>query len=766
MTLTERKQMGPNRSVRNVVALLLLVLIAWNLWLTYRDYRSYIAEQYHELELNGEKREALISSSFRLISNLLDAIKVDLREGVKLSPAQQNELLRRYLTQAPELRNLLIVGPDGHILADAKQITIGTDVSARMYFAHHRDAPGDDAPYFAKPFLSSIALAATTISKVLRTSDGKFAGIVLASFDSNYFTQALRYSGEHEDFESLLINDDGYVVSMLPASSVIGETLNGGPAFSRHIASKLSSSEQMAPSKLGKSVKLSVFKNISASPYIVISSRKYKAVFLDWVYGQLGQIFIFMVLLLALYRLAGKVEARDRKLAAALDQSEERALELQNYKSVVDSNHDAVMALDLQGVIKIWNLGAEYIFGYSAREVLGSNIEKIIPPHCIDEFHSAYSRVLAGAKFTTCETKHRNKLGKTLDIAATISPIVDEEGKIVGISMIDRDVTERKQIENRLGYIASHDKLTGLPNRELFYDRLSQAISVSRRRRSRLAILFMDLDGFKSVNDSYGHVVGDNTLMQASQRLLACVREADTVARLGGDEFAIILNEVQAYGDVGMVADKIISSIGEPMQLDDGGTYRVGVSVGIALFPDSGSEIDSLVKISDQAMYESKNKGKNCYTFAKEITEKINANDCWVEFTDALLIGAPLIDDQHHVIAKMLNDLNAALTNFLPHAVILEQLDAIITYVAFHFHTEERLMQLTDYPQAEDHKLEHQKLINEAKFLKAKFEQGGELAVLQWLKDWFIGHIMGSDKPMGDFLVSHAKPEYLKSVQA
>lgn len=175
-------------------------------------------------------------------------------------------------------------------------------------------------------------------------------------------------------------------------------------------------------------------------------------------------------------------------------------------------------------------------------------------------------------------------------------------------------LTRLKQTNEQITYLAHHDTLTALPNRILFYDRLSQAITRGRREKELSAVLFLDLDGFKLINDTFGHDVGDALLREAAKRIVGCVRESDTVARMGGDEFTVILSNVRTPDNIKHVATKIVEAIARPFVLN-GKECSVSVSIGISLHPDNGETAAQLVKIADAAMYLAKHSGKNCYRF-------------------------------------------------------------------------------------------------------------------------------------------------------
>lgn len=190
----------------------------------------------------------------------------------------------------------------------------------------------------------------------------------------------------------------------------------------------------------------------------------------------------------------------------------------------------------------------------------------------------------------------------------------DPEGKALRIVGVTRDITLKKQTEERIWRLAHSDSLTGLPNRPLFYERLSQSVAMARRHDKKLALLFLDLDGFKQVNDKFGHDTGDELLQEVAERLRQHIRGEDIVARTGGDEFIFILNDISHAGNAAIVANKIIRSLTEPFVMH-GNTCLIGGSIGISIFPDDSDEMETLVTQSDNAMYKAKENGKNNYQF-------------------------------------------------------------------------------------------------------------------------------------------------------
>jgi diguanylate cyclase (GGDEF)-like protein/PAS domain S-box-containing protein len=291
-------------------------------------------------------------------------------------------------------------------------------------------------------------------------------------------------------------------------------------------------------------------------------------------------------------------------------------LVLKKYEALVASSDDAIISKSLTGVIQSWNKGAEIIFGYTAKEAIGHNMNMLIPTDRLNEESEILARIAHGERIDHYETIRQHKDGRLIDISTTISPISNKDGKVIGASKIARDISLQKRSAKQIWHQANFDQLTDLPNRSLFFDRLSITISQARRLEKRVALLFIDLDGFKAVNDHFGHHVGDAVLKTVAIRCLAGVRETDTVARLGGDEFAIILSDLDTPDEAALIAQKLINALGATLTLPDGQDYNIGTSVGISIYPDIATEMDELLLAADMAMYQSKKRGKNTYTFS------------------------------------------------------------------------------------------------------------------------------------------------------
>ncbi|HWH59058.1 MAG TPA: EAL domain-containing protein [Terriglobales bacterium] len=229
--------------------------------------------------------------------------------------------------------------------------------------------------------------------------------------------------------------------------------------------------------------------------------------------------------------------------------------------------------------------------------------------------------ICAGQSLLAVEEKETFPDGHEDWVLTTKVPLKDRRGRIIGTMGISHNITERKQAEARIQHMALHDALTGLPNRVLLVDRLSQAISLARRSGKHVAVLMLDLDRFKSVNDSFGHHVGDSLLEVVAIRLKSCLRESDVVARWGGDEFVVVLPEVNQLCGAEMVAEKILTTLAEPFLIESH-RLQISASIGICQFPADGENSAGLLEIADAAMYESKKKGRDTYSFfTPELTQ-------------------------------------------------------------------------------------------------------------------------------------------------
>jgi diguanylate cyclase (GGDEF)-like protein/PAS domain S-box-containing protein len=294
----------------------------------------------------------------------------------------------------------------------------------------------------------------------------------------------------------------------------------------------------------------------------------------------------------------------------------------------LDCLREAVLRTDIRGNITYLNRRAEEITGWCRKEALGLPIANVL--RIMDRMRGApkgeaeeiaMQEDKTARVTTSCIVVRRD--GSEVEIDNTVTPIHADDGSLAGTVVAFHDVSAARAKSLEMSHLAQHDFLTGLPNRMLFNDRLAQAISMAERQDKQLAVMFVDLDHFKKINDSLGHGVGDKVLQSVAARLVACVRRADTVSRRGGDEFLILLSQVEHEEDAAVSARKIVRSLSAPHSIDNK-SLDISASIGVSTYPSDGQDAESLIGNADTAMYEAKQKGQNNYQFFRqEMQEKV-----------------------------------------------------------------------------------------------------------------------------------------------
>jgi len=303
------------------------------------------------------------------------------------------------------------------------------------------------------------------------------------------------------------------------------------------------------------------------------------------------------------------------------DITERRRSDALNRKlaAIVESSDDAIIGMTLDGLITTWNQGATQIYGYVADEMIGKSVKLLAPEGRQHEIADLLEIAATGRRITHHETSRQRKNGRNIEVSLTLSPIRSASGEIRGISAIDRDITERKAAEKEIESLAFYNPLTRLPNRRLLLDRMQQALAGSIHSRRMGAVLFIDLDNFKIINNTSGHDVGDQLLIEVGRRLTRCVREADTVAHIGADEFVILLEDLSgdpqlAASQAKVVSEKVLATLNAPYTVADEEHHNTP-SIGVTLFSNGENTVDELLKQANIAMFQAKLAGRNTLRF-------------------------------------------------------------------------------------------------------------------------------------------------------
>ena len=292
-------------------------------------------------------------------------------------------------------------------------------------------------------------------------------------------------------------------------------------------------------------------------------------------------------------------DRRNRELLETEEQSK-------RHQQIIDQIHDSVIAMDLEGYITSWNKGAENLFGYTANEVIGKNILFLYADENEDDSLLYQDLFEKGGREMV--VRRRKKSGEDFSASLSLSLTHDRDDNPIGIIGYMMDVTERLQAEEQIYRLAYYDSLTGLPNRAMLYTLLKQALTAAHRSQRHGAVLFIDLDRFKQINDSLGQEAGDLLLKEVSRRLTECVRNEDVAARIGGDEFVVALFDITKQEHAAIVAKKILDSLSLPIMVN-GHDLLVASSIGISVYPDDGDDAETLIKCADVAMFRAKQGG-------------------------------------------------------------------------------------------------------------------------------------------------------------
>jgi diguanylate cyclase (GGDEF)-like protein/PAS domain S-box-containing protein len=327
-----------------------------------------------------------------------------------------------------------------------------------------------------------------------------------------------------------------------------------------------------------------------------------------------GSEFLASVTLTALHDRSGNLRGFS-EISHDLSESKESEAK---YRGLLEAAPDAMVVVDQRGEIALLNVQAEKQFGYRRDELVGQKVKNIIPEGFAERLIADSLRSAEEAQAqqigTGIELNGRRKDGSEFPIEIMLSPLESAEGILVTAAI--RDITKRKKAEAQMIYASEHDFLTGLPNRMLLNDRVNQAIRLAERYRRKLAVLFLDLDGFKHINDSLGHPAGDKLLQSVAKRLVNCVRSSDTVSRQGGDEFVVLLSEEEHLEDAATTVRRMLQAVGEAHSIDKHDLH-VTSCVGVSVYPDDGLDAETLIKNADTAMYQAKENGPQTYQFFK-----------------------------------------------------------------------------------------------------------------------------------------------------
>jgi len=560
------------------------------------------------------------------LSTLVDDI-VDMQSSSGINERAINNHLKKMHVRMPFIDTIRYVDNKGNALLGTSGFKV--NISNRDYFIELQNNPNAQM-VISKPVKGLITGKWTIhLARRINLPDGSFGGIISAGIflDSFYKLFSTINLGEHGVI-SMRGKDIGIVTHYptLPG----GASEVGKKTISNELRSLIDAGQTEAPytaiAGTDHLERTYYYKRLSKYPFHLIVGLSTKEYLSSWRHAQIKNgLIVALFFLCTLY--AARLIYRDwetgKRNMAALEESNRMLLnqqiELELAAQVFEQSRQCMVITDPQGVILRVNGYFTEVTGYTPEEAIGKT-PRVLKSNKHDAafYESLWKRLVEDGEWMG-EIWNRKKNGDGFACLLNISSVRDNAGRIVNYIGINEDITEQKLSSERIYNLAHYDILTGLPNRRLFNDRFSHAIQQAERHKRQLAILLLDLDNFKKVNDTLGHQAGDLLLQVVSERIVGCLRKLDSVARLGGDEFVILLEEINEAPGVKRIARKIIDAVSEPIILE-GSRVHVGVSIGACIYPDDGSDAAILFKNADAAMYRAKAAGKNnCQFFDAEM---------------------------------------------------------------------------------------------------------------------------------------------------
>ncbi len=615
-----------------LVASTLLLLGGALVAVLYSDYQTTMARESERLLHQIRIIDANLTQQLQAMNAALLSVR---QEGVT-APADAGRFRRdsssrlRALSDAmPGVRTMLITDSQGQVLASNREEAIGFDVSQRTYFVAAKEGGEPDALVVSEPFKTTFNVYSLNLVKTRQDSKKQFAGIITATLDPAYFSVLLHSVLYTDDMRATLIHGSGKALLTLPANATI-EGVNlavPGSYFSQHMASGKTESLFSGVVPLTGDRRLVAYRTVRpaelhmSQPLLVAVSRGMPAILaswwqLVWVYG-LGYVLAAVGVVVGVFLLQRQQKAVMELTRLREQEAREQAQRLELALGGADLGlWDADLVTGQRWV----NARAREMVGSGPNEPTDSLLqwsEKVHPEDraAAQQLRAAYMQgQVPEAMVLEYRVQHKDGHWVWLHSRGKVTHR-GPQGEPLRIMGTYLDITERKAAEAQIAEYAFHDALTHLPNRRLLMDRLAQAQHASARSRQPGAVMFLDLDRFKWVNDTLGHDMGDELLRQVAARLRQCVRHTDTVARLGGDEFVLVIQQLgeqldEATALVSTLADKVLAALREPIALGEV-QHTVTTSIGIAIFLGEGNASTQLLKQADEALYQAKAQGRN-----------------------------------------------------------------------------------------------------------------------------------------------------------
>jgi diguanylate cyclase (GGDEF)-like protein/PAS domain S-box-containing protein len=574
------------------------------------------------------------------LKTFANAIKV-LSAKQSRSPDTMSDLLSSRGASVDSDYWITFIDPKGNAIATSiGNSVIGTSLVDRDYFKIHIDGAYKDQLFIGEPAFGRVSKKPLFfLSRRVETANGEFLGVIAAPMNVQRYVKFFENSRFNADISIALVHANGKIIARVPNfAQAFGRNLNGTTLF-----------DNVRQANAGTYKSVSVIDNLNrvfsyhvldGLPLIIAvgtnDAESTRLLQQNYLIAGAGLTSLLLLMLsaghfsLRTYLRQEEREQRYRALYGASREMQRQLLaneESMKLSSLIFQNSgESMMVMDGQGLILTLNPAFSLLTGYMEKELIGHRADELASNRNGHAFFEHIFTCVSASGHWKGEIWQRNKDGEEYLTSMAVNAVYDEQGNPFRYVALLSDITQKKASEELIWRQANFDTLTGLPNRNMFHEHLCQEMKKTDRSQLPMALVFVDLDYFKEINDTLGHDKGDVLLKQVAIRLLSSVRNSDVVARLGGDEFTVILSELRKPSDVVRTAEEILKKMSMPFQLGDD-IAQISSSIGIAMYPDDGTDADSLMKSADKAMYAAKQNGRNCFNYAnsgQKLTETVN----------------------------------------------------------------------------------------------------------------------------------------------
>ncbi len=607
----------PARLVLALTAVLLLGLLAVAFLFLWHEHRL-IEERSQERALQLVKLlDRQTTLAFRQIDTVLKSsarLTGELEMATDSRSPWIREQLLAFAQGLDQVRVLLYIDQNGRLVESSLSSSPrGLLVAERDYFRIHQQFPTQGL--FISPPHQSLVNPEWFVALSRRVSkpDGSFGGVVAALVFSDYFHQF------HDTFnlgprDSISVfHENGVGLARYPFSErVVGKDFSQGKLF-QEVLPRHSQRVSRPPATTDGVLRLVAHRKLESLPFVVTLGIDDSAAFSRWK--------DLMLLLAALYLSAAAMvliltRAVLRQTRALGESRNALRQEKEFEEAIFEASGAVAFILQPNGRIHRVNAAAEEACQRSRHQLVGALFWQLLTPNDQERVRAWLGSEQCAGEEQTWELEFQSPQHAPRTLSIHLTPLLTGSGGSNYLIASGIDITDRKRSEQQAWYQANYDALTGLPNRVLFLDRLQMALDSQQRKGGSVGLLFIDLDHFKQINDTYGHAVGDDVLSNFAQRLKRCVRRQDTAARYAGDEFTVVLPDLQSTDEARQISERIIDAVSTPVEVEEH-QLEISASIGICIYPTSAATLDSLISQADTAMYQAKMAGRNRYALAE-----------------------------------------------------------------------------------------------------------------------------------------------------